>query len=907
MKERGTAFLKKIKDREVGVGGGGGYARIKREQELPVSHPHYDTFRHGLHIGCDEEGNFNGVPDEWVDELLPGGQARKEKTSTEPSYSLALPNNSQASPKQQLPPVISPRSEDLAMLHRTPPASSTAGSIRPHINIATRGGDGGGGSRRAPPSSAGGGEASSRPALPPTPLPRTPASSSVAPGAPVGDYSRFSFSQLPTAHSNPHFQGQPSPSPFPPPSSSSSSSRPVPFSSNNANKPSTLPPLPSSSSSAEKAFAASSNVRRPTSPPTELASPNASTERRGHLLDKARHRSRSFNDLESAFNGFATEEQQQQQRRNTQTQLPPKNAAPPSFRFVESTTKQQQQQKSAPNLLSRTNKTTGDPFGESSQLQPTQPPKQKKKLKAFLGDGLEKARAKGTQIRHKAGYKKGDEGDEEESDEEEEDDDDDDEAFGGGCTVASRLQRSFSASNGGQMLNLSGLGLERDVPTEAQSKQLTAALMDLNLSHNCFADIPTSLPLYSNLQELNLSGNRLTQLSLLDKLPKLKALSLNGNQLTRLPATIAQCSDLEKLELRNNQLQQLPLEIGFLTKLEDLHLTGNPLSSLPPSIGYLANLEVLDVSSCGLRQLPEELSYCFRLIELDLGNNNLGALPQTLGLCSRLGALNLCDNQLTDLPLSLGFATALSSCIADRNNFVDQTLVAKHNIGTDHLLDYLAKRLASSCDSDKYMAHLMATRPKLPALQQRTNDGTHLHLSLQPQKQKGGSGFQPRIQVSQAAESSSASAASSSANPTLSEELRKKITRLRQLSKDMATSIRDKLRELKLKLSNVTQVEQGIPLAKIARSFKEDMVAIQTLTKSQNPVWVELPPSHPSEDKLIVLKRTIANSFDNVGVAIQAIMSIVNKSEDVSVIFKLINHLKSLYNVFLKADSTPSS
>ena len=74
-------------------------------------------------------------------------------------------------------------------------------------------------------------------------------------------------------------------------------------------------------------------------------------------------------------------------------------------------------------------------------------------------------------------------------------------------------------------------------------------------------------------------------------------------------------------------------------------------------------------------------------------------LPQAMGRMTRLVVLNLSDNKLTDLPPSLGDCYGLAKLGAginiERNPISDPEMVRKYQIGTDHLVDYLEKKLMS--------------------------------------------------------------------------------------------------------------------------------------------------------------------------------------------------------------------
>jgi len=118
-------------------------------------------------------------------------------------------------------------------------------------------------------------------------------------------------------------------------------------------------------------------------------------------------------------------------------------------------------------------------------------------------------------------------------------------------------------------------------------------------------------------------------------------------------------------------------------------------------MGKLDFMEILDVSGCGLRSLPEEFPGMIRLLELNLGNNHLTALPIEFGKMSRLVSLNLADNKIQELPVSMGNCTHLDTVLLERNPIKDQELMRKYEIGTDHFIDYLARKFFRSKSIEK--------------------------------------------------------------------------------------------------------------------------------------------------------------------------------------------------------------
>ncbi|KAH8810132.1 adenylate cyclase-like protein [Flagelloscypha sp. PMI_526] len=88
---------------------------------------------------------------------------------------------------------------------------------------------------------------------------------------------------------------------------------------------------------------------------------------------------------------------------------------------------------------------------------------------------------------------------------------------------------------------------------------LTRELRVLNLSFNALQELPTGLFRHlTNLEELYLSGNKLTNLQPANDLPKMHRLStlfLNGNRLQNLPQELGQVPNLMVLDVGSNMLK----------------------------------------------------------------------------------------------------------------------------------------------------------------------------------------------------------------------------------------------------------------------------------------------------------------------------------------------------------------
>ncbi len=110
-----------------------------------------------------------------------------------------------------------------------------------------------------------------------------------------------------------------------------------------------------------------------------------------------------------------------------------------------------------------------------------------------------------------------------------------------------------------------------------QAAQEIALIYDLNLSINKITDI-SPLSVLTNLSELDLSGNQIRDISPLSVLTNLSELDLGGNQITDI-SPIAELTNLSYLNLRNNQITDVS-SLSGLNNLSGLSLMGNPLTEL---------------------------------------------------------------------------------------------------------------------------------------------------------------------------------------------------------------------------------------------------------------------------------------------------------------------------------------
>lgn len=206
-------------------------------------------------------------------------------------------------------------------------------------------------------------------------------------------------------------------------------------------------------------------------------------------------------------------------------------------------------------------------------------------------------------------------------------------------------------------LNLSNNKLD----TLPESIKELSHLSNLDLRRNSFEELPQSLCTQS-LRSLNVSGNKITDISFLGKCKELRVLDVSSNSLKELGAVFDVQNELRTLNLSNNFLKDISDVLPVLGNVQRLNLNGNLIRELPQSVSHLVSLEEIEITDNVLEKIDEAF------YELDVENVNLRANNLTnlhLHRLNSLEVLTLDENSLEDFTISDDFAPYLRELSCD--------------------------------------------------------------------------------------------------------------------------------------------------------------------------------------------------------------------------------------------------
>ena len=177
--------------------------------------------------------------------------------------------------------------------------------------------------------------------------------------------------------------------------------------------------------------------------------------------------------------------------------------------------------------------------------------------------------------------------------------------------------------------------------------------LDLRSRGLTSADIAL-LPYMTNLQSLNLGGNRISDLMPLSGLMKLERLFLISNEISDL-TPLRGLVNLQLLAVNNNEISEITALSG-LFRLSDLTLSNNQISDITP-LSRLTGLEHLWLSDNQIRNLnPLNALMSLRLLDL-----------RSLGGLTNLQRLELGNNPITLTHISAS-QKVLTRCIINHDS-----------------------------------------------------------------------------------------------------------------------------------------------------------------------------------------------------------------------------------------------
>ncbi len=194
-----------------------------------------------------------------------------------------------------------------------------------------------------------------------------------------------------------------------------------------------------------------------------------------------------------------------------------------------------------------------------------------------------------------------------------------------------------------------------------QSMKNLSHLSNLDLRRNSFEELPDSLCTQS-LRSLNISGNKITDISFLAECKELRVLDVSSNSLKEIGAVFDVENELRTLNLSNNFLKDITHILPVLRNLQRLNLNGNLISELPENVSNLVSLEEIEITDNLLEKIDEAF------FELDVENVNLTANKLThlhLHGLNALEVLTLDENSLKDFTMSSDFAPYLRELSCD--------------------------------------------------------------------------------------------------------------------------------------------------------------------------------------------------------------------------------------------------
>ena len=217
--------------------------------------------------------------------------------------------------------------------------------------------------------------------------------------------------------------------------------------------------------------------------------------------------------------------------------------------------------------------------------------------------------------------------------------------------VANQLNISISDITKDKLQNLIKLSALMRSIDSIQGLEYATNLTDLDLMFNNISDI-SYLSNLIHLRSLNLNENQnINDISSLNNLLNLEALQLGGNQISDI-TPLSDLKNLNFLNLTDNQISNINA-VSNLINLNDFSASSNQISDVTPLTG-LNNLTSLNLNRNQISDISP-ISGLTSLETLSVGTNQIKDVSSLRNLTNITGwySLNIQSNQITDIS-SLG-------------------------------------------------------------------------------------------------------------------------------------------------------------------------------------------------------------------------------------------------------------
>ncbi|EAU90953.2 adenylate cyclase [Coprinopsis cinerea okayama7 len=185
--------------------------------------------------------------------------------------------------------------------------------------------------------------------------------------------------------------------------------------------------------------------------------------------------------------------------------------------------------------------------------------------------------------------------------------------------------------------------------------QSCSLLRDLRLSNMAMKKVPQSVQYSSTLHRLDLSSNRIADLTdaYLDHIPNLLELNVMNNKLEKLPWHFGRLRCLVTLNISNNRFTEFPKEVFQMKNLRTLDVSFNTIKVIPEELGQLAELEHFLLVGNQISKFPDQARELHNLSMLDCRRNSVSDLTIVLML-PKIQQVYADHNAISSLDLSIG-------------------------------------------------------------------------------------------------------------------------------------------------------------------------------------------------------------------------------------------------------------